>query len=84
MIHQFPLQEISGSSDMVSSRRAGRISIQGVNKSYGEAQVLFDIDLEIAAAEIVCFIGLLGSANSTLLRCIKRSLKHIKRLDPRG
>ncbi|MEI9430196.1 amino acid ABC transporter ATP-binding protein [Mesorhizobium sp. Cs1299R1N3] len=56
----------------------GRIQIQGVNKYYGESQVLFDIDVEIAAGETVCFIGPSGSGKSTLLRCINH-LEDIQR-----
>lgn len=41
-----------------------------VNKSYGQLQVLFDIDLEVKQSETVCFIGPSGSGKSTLLRCI--------------
>lgn len=52
------------------------IQIQGVNKSYGERQVLFDIDLAVAKGEVVCVIGPSGSGKSTMLRCVN-SLEEI-------
>jgi polar amino acid transport system ATP-binding protein len=61
---------LEGDLGSVAFRRGGRIEIQGVDKIYGDTQVLFDIDLEIAAGEIVCIIGPSGSGKSTLLRCI--------------
>ncbi|CAG7600408.1 amino acid ABC transporter ATP-binding protein [Leucobacter soli] len=46
------------------------VRIERVNKSYGDAPVLFDINLEVEPGETVCFIGPSGSGKSTLLRCI--------------
>ncbi|GAA0993031.1 amino acid ABC transporter ATP-binding protein [Subtercola frigoramans] len=46
------------------------VSIEHVDKWYGQNQVLFDIELEIAEGETVCLIGPSGSGKSTLLRCI--------------
>ncbi len=48
------------------------IMLRGVNKSFGDHQVLFDIDLDIAAGEVVVVIGPSGSGKSTLCRCINR------------
>lgn len=50
--------------------RGGEIKIAGVSKSYGNHQVLFDVNMEISRGEIVCLIGPSGSGKSTLLRCI--------------
>lgn len=47
-----------------------RVEIENVSKSYGDNQVLFDIDLQVEPGETVCFIGPSGSGKSTLLRCI--------------
>ncbi|MDQ4111751.1 MAG: amino acid ABC transporter ATP-binding protein [Actinomycetota bacterium] len=44
--------------------------MKGVNKSYGDVQVLFDINVELEARQTTCFIGPSGSGKSTLLRCI--------------
>nr|WP_277343613.1 amino acid ABC transporter ATP-binding protein [Microbacterium excoecariae] len=46
------------------------IRIDGVDKWYGNTQVLFDVDLAIEEGETVCIIGPSGSGKSTLLRCI--------------
>ena len=46
------------------------VRIEQLDKSFGPHQVLFDIDLEVAAGETVCLIGPSGSGKSTLLRCI--------------
>ena len=46
------------------------IAFSGVNKWFGSNHVLTDIDLEIAAGEVVVVIGPSGSGKSTLIRCI--------------
>jgi multiple sugar transport system ATP-binding protein len=46
------------------------LSLQGVEKAYGEIKVLHDIHLEIASREFVVFVGPSGCGKSTLLRCI--------------
>lgn len=46
------------------------LSISHLNKSFGELQVLKDINLEIKKGEVVSCIGSSGSGKSTLLRCI--------------
>ena len=46
------------------------ISVQNLSKSFGQNEVLKDISLEIAPAEVVCIIGPSGSGKSTLLRCV--------------
>ncbi len=47
-----------------------KLSIQSVRKSFDDKTVLRDVDLEVAAHEVVCLIGSSGSGKSTLLKCI--------------
>jgi len=46
------------------------ITIKSLRKSFGDKEVLSDINLEIKEKEVVCIIGPSGSGKSTLLRCI--------------
>jgi glutamate transport system ATP-binding protein len=48
------------------------VVLRGVNKHFGALHVLQDIDLEIAAGEVVVVIGPSGSGKSTLCRTINR------------
>jgi polar amino acid transport system ATP-binding protein len=64
---------VTAMSSSISSRTpSGRpaISVQGLKKSFGPVEVLKDINVEIAAGEVVCVIGPSGSGKSTLLRCV--------------
>ena len=49
-----------------------KITVEGLNKSYGRLEVLHDVDLRIAEGEVVVIIGPSGSGKSTLLRCLNR------------
>ncbi|WP_219923876.1 amino acid ABC transporter ATP-binding protein [Nocardioides campestrisoli] len=46
------------------------LRVRGLRKSYGDKVVLHDIDLDVAAGDVVCLIGSSGSGKSTLLRCL--------------
>src|SRR5947207_4999758 len=46
------------------------LRLQGIRKSFGAFQALFDIDLAIAKGEFVCFLGPSGCGKTTLLRII--------------
>ena len=46
------------------------ITFTGVNKWFGKLHVLKDIDLSIAAGEVVVVCGPSGSGKSTLIRCV--------------
>lgn len=46
------------------------IDIRHLSKSFGNNQVLKDIDFSVKKGEVVCIIGSSGSGKSTLLRCV--------------
>ena len=48
------------------------LEIKGLRKSFGDAEVLHDIDLAVALGELAFVIGPSGSGKSTLLRCCNR------------
>jgi glutamate transport system ATP-binding protein len=48
------------------------VVLEGVQKWFGDLHVLQDVDLTVAAGEVVVVIGPSGSGKSTLCRCINR------------
>jgi polar amino acid transport system ATP-binding protein len=46
------------------------LKLEGVEKHFGDLEVLRGVDLEIARGQVVCVLGPSGSGKSTLLRCI--------------
>lgn len=48
------------------------IKIEHLSKSFGNLEVLKDINMEINKGEVVAIIGPSGSGKSTMLRCINR------------
>ncbi|BDH61587.1 ABC transporter [Ureibacillus massiliensis 4400831 = CIP 108448 = CCUG 49529] len=46
------------------------IEIQHLKKSFGNHEVLRDVNFSVSKGEVVCLIGSSGSGKSTLLRCI--------------
>ncbi|WP_193308843.1 amino acid ABC transporter ATP-binding protein [Halorubrum halophilum] len=48
------------------------MEFEGVDKFFGDQQVLYDIDLSVDEQEVVVVIGPSGSGKSTLLRCANR------------
>ncbi|MCG8359284.1 MAG: sn-glycerol-3-phosphate ABC transporter ATP-binding protein UgpC [Kiloniellales bacterium] len=46
------------------------VRLDGVDKSYGTVQVLFDVSLTVAEGEFMVFVGPSGCGKSTLLRAI--------------
>ena len=46
------------------------ISIQHLEKAFGETRVLTDVNIEIQKGEVVVVLGPSGSGKSTMLRCI--------------
>ena len=48
------------------------IEVKHLAKSFGDKQVLIDVNLQINEGEVVSIIGSSGSGKSTLLRCLNR------------
>lgn len=46
------------------------LKIEGLKKSYGDLEVLKNIDLEVKKGEVVVILGPSGCGKSTLLRCL--------------
>ena len=55
---------------MTDQTTASMITMQGVNKWFGDFQVLTDINLSVRAGEKIVLCGPSGSGKSTLIRCI--------------
>ena len=53
------------------------LRVAGLGAAYGEAKVLFDVDLTVAPRQIVACIGRNGAGKTTLLRCIAGFLRPI-------
>jgi glutamate transport system ATP-binding protein len=51
---------------------AAAIEFKGVNKWFGSHHVLVDVDLSVAAGEVIVVCGPSGSGKSTLIRCVNR------------
>ena len=52
--------------------RAPLLTVRGLSAWYGQAQALFDVDLEVRSREIVGVLGRNGAGKSTLLHCLAR------------
>ncbi len=52
------------------------IKLEHVYKSFGQLEVLKDINIEVETGEVLCIIGPSGSGKSTMLRC----LNHLERI----
>lgn len=46
------------------------VSIQHLSKSFGDLEVLRDVNIDVARGEVVVVLGPSGSGKSTMLRCI--------------
>src|SRR5918999_1455708 len=66
-----PVRRLPGSARKRENvHRVSLIEFRGVNKFFGDFQVLEDIDFTVDEGEVVVVIGPSGSGKSTLLRCI--------------
>src|SRR3954447_13760840 len=46
------------------------LELRGVSKSFGAVQALFEVDLQVAAGEVLALVGDNGAGKSTLIKCI--------------
>jgi glutamate transport system ATP-binding protein len=66
-----PTTQAAGVRTPVSGRRP-LVTLERVNKHFGDLHVLKDVDLEVGEGEVVVVIGPSGSGKSTLCRAINR------------
>src|SRR3979490_2883783 len=53
------------------------LRLAGINTSYGPIRILQDVDIEVAAGEIVCLLGGNASGKSTTLKTILGIVKPV-------
>ena len=53
------------------------LTVRGLNVSYGESKVLFDIDLSVKPRQVVACVGRNGAGKTTLLKSIAGFLKPV-------
>ncbi len=52
-----------------------KLSVTALQAGYGDVRVLWDISLDVGAAELVCIVGSNGAGKTTLMRCLSGLLK---------
>jgi len=53
------------------------LTVKGLNASYGESKVLFDVDLSVRPRQVVACVGRNGAGKSTLLKSIAGFIKSL-------
>ncbi len=46
------------------------LTVKGLNKSFGENEILKKIDMKIEKGKVIAILGPSGSGKTTLLRCL--------------
>jgi ABC-type branched-subunit amino acid transport system ATPase component len=57
-------------ADTAAAQRGEVLRVRGVSAAYGASRVLFDVDLDVDANEIVACVGRNGAGKTTLLKTI--------------
>ena len=65
-----------GAAESLAPAGAPIVTLEGVNKWFGEFHVLRDVNLAVGSGEKVVISGPSGSGKSTLIRCINRLEVH--------
>jgi general L-amino acid transport system ATP-binding protein len=68
--------EVFADATAMRGTGAPMIELEHVDKFFGDFQALRDINLKVAAQEVVVVIGPSGSGKSTMIRCINRLEEH--------
>lgn len=53
-----------------------KLSVSALNSYYGPAHILFDVDLEVGAGEVVALLGRNGAGKSTTFRSLVGLVAH--------
>jgi len=69
-------RDLTSSASQAGGTGAPMITMEDVDKYFGDFQALKDIDLVVGKQEVVVVIGPSGSGKSTMIRCINRLEKH--------
>lgn len=64
------VEDETRAADRRAGRRAPLLEVRHVDHSYGQVQVLFGVDFEVQAGEIVALLGTNGAGKSTVLRVV--------------
>jgi polar amino acid transport system ATP-binding protein len=60
----------SNAPPLASAATGLAVKVEGLCKSYGKAQILHSVDLQMRPGEVVSIIGPSGAGKSTFLRCL--------------
>jgi urea transport system ATP-binding protein len=60
---------------MDTQLRHAVLSVQGLNVSYGDSQVLWDVQLQVQPGQVVCLLGRNGVGKTTFLKTVMGTLK---------